>query len=224
MLGRKTTAGLKETLRRWRFGPKLSRLADETHAIHSLDHLRPLLDGKRVALVGNAASILSAGHGPEIDAHDTVLRFNRGYIRDPAHQGRRTDILGVARKMSSGEVRRHFGHPELLWLSANLVGMSSAFLSRGDSIVMSPRPVWDDLLSDLDGGRPSSGIMAIALLRRHFNPAAITLFGFDWKLSPTYYESSTDPRQQRDGGPHAWDAEQRLVQLWAAEDPRLTIR
>lgn len=224
MVGRKVTAGLKDALRHWRFGPTLARLADETHAIESLERLHPFVDGKRVALVGNAASILTAGHGPEIDAHGTVLRFNRGYIRDAAHQGRRTDILGAARKMSSREIRREFGQPELLWLSASLVGMSSEFLSVGGAIAMAPRSVWDDLLPQLDGGRPSSGIMAIALLRRHFKPVAITLYGFDWKLSPTFYESSTDPRQQRNGGPHAWDAEQQLVQQWVSEDPRLSIR
>lgn len=35
--------------------------------------------GRRVALVGNASSLLSGNVGPEIDAHDVVIRMNLGY-------------------------------------------------------------------------------------------------------------------------------------------------
>ncbi|MTI16485.1 hypothetical protein E1162_04435 [Rhodobacteraceae bacterium RKSG542] len=37
------------------------------------------LEGKRVALVGNAASLLTTRFGEEIDSHDIVIRMNLGY-------------------------------------------------------------------------------------------------------------------------------------------------
>lgn len=54
------------------------------------------LAGKRVALVGSAASAQGTGLGPEIDAHDLVVRVNWSAPVPPAlvpDLGNRTDVL-----------------------------------------------------------------------------------------------------------------------------------
>ena len=52
-----------------------------------------LLEGKRVAVVGNAPSEIGRKKGAEIDAHDLVIRFNnfrlKGFEDD---YGSKTDI------------------------------------------------------------------------------------------------------------------------------------
>jgi hypothetical protein len=40
--------------------------------------LREIVDGKSVALVGNAVSLANANKGVEIDMHDVVIRMNLG--------------------------------------------------------------------------------------------------------------------------------------------------
>lgn len=55
-----------------------------------------LLDGKRVALVGPAPSVVGSGNGEAIEAHDLVIRINRGHPVPStlmADIGRRTDVL-----------------------------------------------------------------------------------------------------------------------------------
>ena len=49
---------------------------------------------KRVAVIGSGSSILKKEYGPEIDAHDVIVRINRGYPyeRYRKHVGTRTDV------------------------------------------------------------------------------------------------------------------------------------
>jgi hypothetical protein len=222
VLRSKLTGGIKRAVRRWRFGDLPERLANEAYGLASLDALRPLLDGRRVAMVGNAGALLDSSHGAAIDAHDTIVRFNRGFVRVPASQGKRTDLAAIACKMPYGEIAR-FGAPPVLWLAAGPGLMSSSFLAHAGAMAVNPPSQWAAAAALLDGKRPSSGLLMLQLLRSHFRPSAVTLFGFDWKRSPTYYENPDDPRQARDGGPHGWDREEAVVRGWAIEDAAITI-
>jgi len=53
--------------------------------------------GKRIAIVGNAGSLLSANYGTEIDACDVVVRFNVAWPRTEhdAYIGTRTDVAVI---------------------------------------------------------------------------------------------------------------------------------
>ena len=197
-------------------------MSDEAYGLASLSALRPLLDGRRVALVGNAGALLTSGHGPAIEAHDIIIRFNRGFVRVPDAQGHRTDIAAIACKMPYGELAR-FGSPQVLWLAADAGLMSSSFLAHAGGVAINPPSQWALASALLDGRRPSSGLLMLHLLRSQFTPQAVTLYGFDWKRSPTYYENPDDPRQSRTGGPHGWDREETVVRGWAVEGDGITI-
>jgi len=197
-------------------------MSDEAYGLRSLAALRPLLDGRRVALVGNAGALLTTRHGAAIDAHDTIIRFNRGVVRVPEAQGHRTDIAAIACKMPYAELAR-FGAPQVLWLAADAGLMSSSFLAHAATMAVNPPSQWAAASALLEGRRPSSGLLMLHLLRTEFSPQAVTLFGFDWKRSPTYYENPDDPRQARTGGPHGWDREETVVRGWAAEGSGITI-
>ncbi|MFC7877362.1 glycosyltransferase family 29 protein [Isoptericola sp. NPDC057391] len=53
--------------------------------------LREYFAGRSVALVANSADLLDLELGPEIDAHDVVVRFN-SFLLDAAHTGTRTHV------------------------------------------------------------------------------------------------------------------------------------
>lgn len=72
------------------------------------DEIKPVKDficGKRVAIVGNAQSIFDTVHGKAIDAHDVVIRFNKGFITAPDAQGSKTDILLLACELTAEELQ-----------------------------------------------------------------------------------------------------------------------
>lgn len=49
-------------------------------------------ENKTVAIVGNATSLLGKKYGKQIDSHDIVIRFNRGYIINEEAQGVKTTV------------------------------------------------------------------------------------------------------------------------------------
>jgi hypothetical protein len=72
----------------------------------------------RVALVGNAGSLLDSGLGPKIDGHNTVVRTNycptAGYEADV---GTKTDAVVLNPLLQSGRTREEFEVPEN-WIEA----------------------------------------------------------------------------------------------------------
>ncbi|WP_421760757.1 glycosyltransferase family 29 protein [Devosia sp.] len=200
--------GLQRVLIHARYPTAIKKTRSEEFAEASMAHLRPLIDGKVVAAVGNAQSIFGSGLGPDIDACDTVLRFNLGFIRQPEDQGSRSDIVGVSGRLSPKSIYAGFPGARVWWLTARREMMGSGFLRRIDEIAITPRDSYTRLRQAL-GSNPSSGLIALAALLELFTPTKVIVFGFDWKQTPTFYPAKT--------GHHNWQGEREMVARLAAE-------
>lgn len=158
------------------------------------------LSGRKVALVGNAESLIKNPRA-DICGHDVVVRINRG-IEVAAQTGcERTDLLLV----SAFTTRL----PKLL-----SGGMPIAYMSPAKRVLIEPAardllhyyPVehWQELFERI-GHRPSTGCMGIDMLSRLIGNGQLHLYGFDFWNSPTSYNGINRP------GPHNPSAEERYA-------------
>lgn len=151
---------------------------DKTLMNYSLyDEIKKVKDfikGKTVAIVGNAKSIFDKKNGKEIDSHEVVIRFNKGFITKPEAQGKRTDVLLVACELNLDEKAGYKA-----WFSINRSNNTRC----GDMTISNePRRRLKSLL----GSQPSTGFMAIDLCRESC-ASRIDLYGFDFEKTPTFY-------------------------------------
>jgi hypothetical protein len=157
---------------------------------------------KSVAVVGNAKSIFNNNYGSLIDSHDIVCRINQGaVIVNEKSQGKKIDIfafsglkkfknlitdIGIdknlftsARKHNEvSEIKNITVYP-LEWrnqLKINLISLDKSFVDTGY-----PLPGEKGEIK-----KPSSGICLLDYISK-FNQTSVSVFGFDWKASPTYY-------------------------------------
>jgi len=184
----------------------------DSHTIERLKRLDQLLNGARVAIVGNAQSIFHQGLGEEIDGHDAIVRMNHGVIRSPDHQGSRTEVLCVAAPMSRDYVLKEFGAPALIHTSAHRTKIRWSLLYGYPELYFAPRCFWEGLKRDLKAP-PSTGLMAIEVVSTFFSPRDITLYGFDWMSTKSFYHDDVLIRW------HDWDAEAKHVGQWLVESP-----
>lgn len=139
--------------------------------------LKNLVRHKSVAIVGNSSKILEKTQGAEIDKHDVVIRFNKGFpSRNPQALGKRTDILFLACTISNTELQE-FG---------------DAYTVRRSSLCQN---ICNFNLSSLDrrqlkqgGAQASTGLVAINFALSA-DAKSIDLYGFDFFKSPTYYNA-----------------------------------
>jgi hypothetical protein len=127
-----------------------------------------------VAIVGNAQSIFAKTYGNAIDAHDVVIRFNRGFIKDKQAQGTRTEVLILACELRADELAQ---------FNAVYVLNRSNKTKCGD---VTFRNIIRRKLKQKTGAQPSSGFMAIWLCR-YAKAKKIDLYGFDFEHTPTFY-------------------------------------
>lgn len=141
----------------------------------------------RAAIVGNAQSQFGKRLGSEIDAHDLVLRLNYGTIRAPEDQGSRTDVLGCSDpKITLSYIHTNF-HPRLVvWLTRKPAGPE--FFDDPDlPLYVNPEENWAQAAEYTRPARPSSGAIAVALVVRALGVSDVTLYGFDFFASRTFY-------------------------------------
>jgi hypothetical protein len=155
--------------------------------------------GKTIAVVGNARSLLASAHGAAIDAHDVVLRMNRGLAAVPGAQGSRTEILAFATFRGVADIHERFGARWHIWMSPK--ERDAAPRSQ-----LPPMTEFYDLdrwqaLHDHLGSRPSVGAMVLDYLSTK-DPRGVTVFGFDFKRSHTFYQ------QKQHIGPHDYRSEE----------------
>ncbi|WP_119300054.1 glycosyltransferase family 29 protein [Dongia deserti] len=156
------------------------------------------LDGKSIAIVGNASSLIGHSFGELIDEHEIVVRMNLGFPINPRAQGRRFDLWCFSHYRVLCQVPEGFVAPRSVWMSPkfreNQAGIDCHFY---------PQSCWRTLYKRL-GARPSVGAMTIDLVAQA-QPRAVTVVGFDFKRTGTYY--------LRDNhiGPHDFQAEARHI-------------
>lgn len=161
-----------------------------------LEFLRKEIEGKNVCLVGNAASIFDKPLGPEIDNHDFVIRFNRGYISKPECQGTKTDLLILACPVLECEAKS--------FKPRYIVNRSKSYKN---SFAIKTINSYDRAdLKKILGSQPSSGFMAINICL-YFKAAHIDLYGFAGNSQPTFYRENGFETQ------HDYDLEQAMIHL-----------
>lgn len=158
------------------------------------EEIRPVLEyikGKSVAIVGNAATIFDQEYGEEIDNHDIIIRFNRGFITKPESQGSRTDIVFLATELNIDE---------------KSVYKAWFYVNRSKSTKCGDLTIKDEMrarLKSLLGKQPSTGFIAIDICREA-KAKSIDIYGFD-KNVPTFY----NPEGYKT--PHDYDKEQEII-------------
>lgn len=161
-----------------------------------LAELEPLIRGKRVAIVGNAASIFDKQLGDDINNHDFVIRFNRGYISRPECQGTKTDLLILACPVLECEAKSY--KPKYI------ANRSKSY--RNSFADFTINSVERANIKNIIGSQPSSGFMAINICL-YFKAGHIDLYGFAGNSQPTFYREDGFETQ------HNYDYEQGMIHL-----------
>lgn len=154
--------------------------------------IKEYIKGKSVAIVGNAKSIFDHDFGKEIDKHDVVIRFNRGFITNEKAQGTKTDIVILACELTIDEKKKY---------KAFCTINRSRNTRCGDYTFADKER---DRLKEFIGAQPSSGFMAIDLCRDS-GAKSIDLYGFDFEKTKTFY--NPDDYQTR----HDYQTEEKIV-------------
>jgi hypothetical protein len=165
-----------------------------------LTDLRLFLQDRDIALVGNAASLFEVYH--PIDLHEVVVRLNKGVFlseQQSARAGGRTDVLIVSRLRGP----EYFAAaPHLVWASPKL--RETIPESESSRMYFYPLERWQ-ILHELLKARPSTGCMAVDLICHLKRKGRLTLYGFDFWKSPTFYTGKIRP------GIHSPRSEERII-------------
>lgn len=172
------------------------------------------LEGRTVALVGNARSLAQRDEGAIIDAADIVVRINRAPMPSARSHGTRTDWLALATSIRPAELDR-IAPRRILWMSHKRKRLSWR-VARTPGFYLHPLADWAALRDRL-GAPPTTGAMMIDLLVRS-RLRMLSLHGFDFFASRSL-SGSRDAHQV----PHDFAAERRMVEDLIARDSRLRL-
>lgn len=177
------------------------------------DSLMAELEGKSVALVGNARSLAQGAFGTRIDAADLVIRINRAPMPSARSHGTRTDWLALATSIGPADMAR-VRPSRVLWMSHKRKRLPWG-VATSPGFYLHPLVEFQRLNAAL-GAPPTTGLMMIDLLAAS-RLANLSLYGFDFFASLSLTGSRT-----ADQVPHDFAAEARLVAEMMARDPRIS--
>lgn len=202
-----------------RLGFQIARTFDRDARLMALSvpqaGLLAALDGRTVALVGNARAMAEGTQGPQIDAHDVVIRINRAPMPSAASHGTRTDWIALGMRLPEAE-RQRLQPRRLLWMPAKRRRLDWR-TARSAGFYLHPRSDVTALAARL-GAKPTTGALMIDLLLRS-RLARLDLYGFDFFASLSLSGSRSAAKV-----PHDFNAEADWVAALAAADPRLSRR
>jgi len=154
---------------------------------------------KSVAIIGGAQSLFDKQYGSEIDTHDVVVRINRSIIiKDSQAQGNKTNVWAI-------------GHHKTVEDLFDTIDVKNIHLSHKRPKTPHPKinyylplDILDELRQDIKHQKPSSGLMTLHYVNFCI-PKSITVYGFDWRETPTWYYTDTNYQ------PHDWELEKQYI-------------
>lgn len=156
-----------------------------------------------INVVGNATSLLDKEYGSLIDKYPTI-RFNRVEIVNPIAQGSRWDYLASSEINTFEKYNKETApfHSIIFTPTAQEFYYKVKKIKFETKIYLCPLLLSIDLSLKLKT-HPSTGLQILYYLE-HMNHKNVNVFGFDWKATPTIYET-------RNKGKHNYDKERVLV-------------
>lgn len=190
----------------------------------SLEDIKEIFKGKSIAVVGNSVSSLTQLNGAAIDAHDLIMRCNRGFLKcNKKTLGLRTDglILGSPGRDNPANYTQ-LNLPSLRCIIWTKTVESAQRLPK--VIKKHPRLFYYDqkmrwnLRNRFNDWWPTSGLMMFELIYRETDFRGIDLYGFDFFRTGTTYSGLN-----RAGKWHDPPAERQYIYEIIGNDSRVTI-
>lgn len=150
-----------------------------------LNKLKEFIKDKSVAIVGNSQSIFSKKQGQNIDNHDIVIRFNKGYPIRKDSQGTKTDILFLACTLTPQELKM-FNTKYTVRRSKYCGNRCNFDLTTNDKIQFAQNPNEESKRIKEKISQASTGFIALQFCLSS-KCKSIDLYGFDGFKNVTYY-------------------------------------
>lgn len=164
-----------------------------------LQALADLVADKRVALVGNAESILACDRGYEIDTHyDIVIRMNGGLPRIVGNEraiGRRTDVWACAIPFGPPPPETKF----VVFMKLTEKGdrdwpVVLEACERRECLAERWPESYEAMARSYVGADPGTGIRLLWWLRHHARPLSVAVFGMDcWRTRSHWSKRGNTP-------------------------------
>jgi len=141
--------------------------------------VKMLIDGQRIAVIGNAKSILKSPK--DIDGYDVVIRINRGGTPgiSPECLGTRTDVWALAGCLEVEKDRiLNLVKPKQVWWMGRRAPGEVQNPHLEDMAFFRPASIHTEL-RQIFGCNPSTGALVVYFLTT-LAPASVTIFGMDW--------------------------------------------
>jgi len=149
-----------------------------------LNDIQRYLENKNICLLGNSKSIFHTQKN--IDSYDIVCRINKGYPKGrEKYIGSRTNILFLATHIEGNEIQREFNPQFVIWTTKS-TELQSEWVRN--NAIQNPADDWQKvqfILTTL----PSTGCIAIYFLLNYINFKTLTIYGFDFFKSGTWYHN-----------------------------------
>lgn len=160
---------------------------DEAHDA-AVEQWRARLSGP-INVVGNSQALLDTNYGAQIDARPTI-RFNSAQIVKPVAQGTRWDFVATTNKNTLAfynETPPQF-HTLLFtpYYDRYLEYLEEKHFDA--EVLIYPMRWAVELMATLKA-RPTTGALILYGLDKLDNDT-VGIFGFDWKVTPTFYDAN----------------------------------
>ena len=160
----------------------------------SLTKIQEFCMNKRICLIGNADSVLQEKRN--VDSFDIVCRMNRGTPKGKeSFIGSRTDIHFLSTKMSELNIKRQFDPQFVVWMTI-CNRLASQWVLK--NAIQNPKEDWNSLYAELKIN-PTTGMMALKFLLDHIDFKNLTIYGFDFFETKTWYNTKIDDGQKHSG-------------------------
>ena len=181
-------------------------------------------EGKSIAVIGNARSLLKKEHGELIDSHDIVVRFNDTIMTESASMGKKTDIFACSGGCKSIDRLRNKPGCASTYLKNRFSSDDIVVLSLNSNSDKKLNRFWKDprffsisihkqACTKILGSKSSAGFIFLYYLYACSNPKSVSIFGFDWKKTASNYHKPTDKRKSS----HNWALEASVISKFISE-------